>query len=242
MAGLLAMALLTWRNWRPGAGAIFWFLLVSLLLTFQHPMLKSRFMHSWIAAEGGLAGVGLTAAVPLLAWKRSWFARILFGASLVVIGAHLPFALQTGHAPEGGIDAMKLTTLPVVEAYLPLLREADNPALLSNMPIRDLQAWSYQEAFGRQRFSVDIRKLGPDTSTHRSVLENWFKTAPHDAVVLVDIEADSPFFTRTIENRDMTVLRTMMAEQTNFRQEMDQQLNNMKVRITVWRRVRSQEL
>jgi len=236
MAGLLGAALLTWRNWRAGSGAVFWFLLVSAFLTFQHPMLKSRFMHSWIAAEWVFAGVGLAAAVQLLACKRAWFVPALGIVGLMFIGAHSPYLLEPGHSPEGGIDANKLCTLPVVEAYLPSLSEARNPALLSNMPIRDLQAWSYQQAFGRQRFNVDIKKLGADVSTQRGVLENWFKSMTNDMVVLVEIAPDSRHFSKTTENRDMATLRTMMNEQTSFRQEMDRELPDVKVRVTVWRR------
>src|SRR5207248_3142699 len=50
VAGMVLLGLVSWRKLKPGAAALIFFLFFPACVVCQHPMLKNRMMHSFIAS------------------------------------------------------------------------------------------------------------------------------------------------------------------------------------------------
>ena len=63
---VMAAAIFKRSQLKPGSAALLFFFLIAACLTCQHPMLKHRFLHSWIAAGWIIGAIGLISAM------RAW--------------------------------------------------------------------------------------------------------------------------------------------------------------------------
>lgn len=190
--GLVALLL---RRLRPGSAAVFALLAIALVLAAHHPNRKSRFLHSWLPAMwvAAGAGVGAVAAVrPPISRRLS-----VLGTAGVAL-AQLPAYWSPGGAPEGGVPAVaKPTLFRLTDAYLPLLGQAERPAVLSNVPLKFLARWTYLERYGRAVRPVtevpgfDAARRGPGNG---ELFLRWLATTNCDAIVLVQLPQDSPWY------------------------------------------------
>lgn len=232
---LAGLAVLSLASWKRGGAVVLCFLFISAILTFQHPMLKYRFLHSWIAALWVTAGVGLACALLVLARYRHLLQVGSSAAVLTLWAFHGHYLWQPGHAQEGGASLTKLSTLPVAEAYLPMLAASREPTLVANLPIQSLLSWTYQERYQHPSFATNIRKFEAAAPNLPAIFERWLKSTRSDCLVLIDVLPDSPYFTVTIDNRDLAPLRAFLAETKVFHEERDW-VTAERVRVTVWRR------
>jgi len=233
---MLVLGLLAWRKLKPGASALILFLFISTYLACQHPMLKNRFMHSWIAAAWIVGAVGLVAAVQEIAafvaraW-RPWTAGV---ACAVLIGLHSTALLRLGHAEEGGLKPELPSPLRITDTYLSALADARNPTILSNVSTRFLWTWTFIEHHHHQNFAAEIKNFRSYESSPQQV-KNWLDTTRSDALVLIDIHPGTMYDWKTDEYVDLSAFKQALAEQTVWvlaqRWEMPEG-----VTITLWKR------
>jgi hypothetical protein len=236
VAGMLLLALLAWRDLKPGAAALLFFLLIATYLTCQHPMLKNRFMHSWTAAAWVLGSVGLVYAVQAIAGivsqsLRPWAAGI---ACTVLIGLQILGFFASAHAQEGGMKPAEPSPLRITDTYLPALADAKNPTILSDVSARFLWTWTFIEAHRHHNFAAELKNFKSYEGNPEQV-KRWLESTRSDALVLIDIRPGSTFDWRTDEYVDLAAFHQALAEQTAWhlaeRWEMPEG-----VTITLWKR------
>jgi hypothetical protein len=239
VAGFALVGLSTARWWRPGGVAAGTFLVLSALLTFQHPNLRERFLHSWIAIGWVIAGVGIATMVAAF-WRRSKVVNGFLSIAVVgTLGALLvPYATVAGTAVEGGARPDLPCGLTIADGFLPSLADVRQPTLLSNSNAVFFLSWTYRERYPHRPFATEIRNYGVDPTADRDLVRDWLTKTRSDAIVLIDIAADSPCYAGSPENRDYDVLRACLAETTTFAIAERRSLPD-KVTITIWRRVSS---
>ena len=240
--GLLAMvlALFNRRMLEPGAAGLLFFFLIAAYLTCQHPMLKYRFMHSWIAAGWIIGAVGLIYCVQALAgligeaW-RPWAAAVV---GVLMIALHGPAFLQPGRSQEGGVKPDQASPLRITETYLPALSDAENPTILSNVSTRFLWTWTFIEQHHHQNMAAEIKNFksfegNPAAATH------WLETTRSDALVLIDIRPGTIYDWKTDEYVDLAAFHEALAGQSVWtlgrRWEMPEGVS-----ITLWRKRQGQ--
>ena len=234
--GMLALGLLAWRSLKPGASALILFLLISTYLACQHPMLKNRFMHSWIAAAWIIGAVGLIYAVQQIAGmvSREWRPWAGGVACAVLIGLHSPALMDPGRAQEGGLKPNEPSPLSITDTYLPALADARHATILSNVSTRFLWTWTFIEQHHHQSFSAEIKNFKAIEGNPDPV-RNWLATTRSDALVLIDIRPNTTFDWKTDEYVDLTAFKQVLAEQTTWvlahRWEMQEG-----VTITLWKK------
>lgn len=235
---LAGVALLLWRGTRPGAGALLAFVLAAALLTFQHPMWKYRFMHSWAASLWLLAGVGVALAANLmgrfLRIGPAWFAApavALFAWFLV------PTMRPPGDAFEGGLRFDRASFLVLHRAYLPSLAPSRDCTIVCNVPVWFSTDWTMLEQYGRSiRFSNHIEGYAGGTENDAAVLEAWHAVSASDTIVLIDVAKESPFYEPSL---DLAPLRRFLESHANdYQLEETWNLHEGTV-ITRWARLRS---
>ena len=103
---MAVLGLLAWRRLEAGRVGAVRLPAHRIYLTCQHPMLKNRFMHSWIAAVWVIGAVGLVYAVQQdrRAWSRGWRPWVAGLACTALIGLPAPALLEPAHAQEGGLS------------------------------------------------------------------------------------------------------------------------------------------
>jgi hypothetical protein len=231
----LALAATMFFSFRKGSGAVVAFLLISFLLACQHPLLKNRFMVSWVMMVWVLGAAGLASALYYLCARRAALhTGALAIAALALLGAHGTHYWQPGHCFEGGVNFDRPSTLSVPAAYLPALKDSRHPTILSNLPIQGLLSWTYQERYDRQQFDADIRNFEQDAD-YPAVFARWLKSTPSDTVVLVDVHRRSPLYSPTTANRELRPLQRFLASSGIFEQRQDV-MTAEKVRVTIWSR------
>lgn len=224
------------RGARRGAAALLCFFLGAAFLTCQHPMLKYRFLHSWIAAGWIIGAVGLIFCVRALvgwiapAWRNS-SARI---ACSLLIAAHAPALLAPGHAQEGGLKADRPSPLRITDAYLPALASAKNPTILSNVSARSLWTWTFIEAHGRQNVVAEIKNF-KSFAGQPALVQRWLETTPGDALVLIDVHPGSVYDLRTDDYVDLAACHAALGQQSAWAQSERWELPEG-VSITLWRK------
>jgi hypothetical protein len=232
-AVLLAFAVITIRNFRPGAAVVLWFLLIGAVLTCNHTNRKHRFLHTWIPAlwvAGGMGAAGLAGG----RWLRDERLRSRSAAALAlgVVLTQVPGWIQPGHAGEGGLNPNRGSTLDLTDAYLADLADAKHPAILSTMPIKHLTRWTYQERYrGRERLETDIKHLGDSAAENQRAFDRWLETTPCDKLVFVDIPAGTAYAESLPET---PLLRELIEQQTVFQCVRRQVLPQYECTITVW--------
>ena len=236
MAGVALVAL---RTWRPGGLAAVTFLFVGAMLTFQHPMLKDRFVHSWLAIGWVMAGVGF-ATIAAAPWWRSRIANgvlALVGLG-VLIPLLVPHAIEAGTASEGGRNRDRPSILAISDAYLPSLADVREPTIVSNSHAMFFVSWTFLERYPHHPYGTEIRGYGLDPARNREAVRTWLAKTRSDAIVLIDIAKESPYFNVSPENRDYAELRKGLAESPTFAVTDEWTLTDG-VTITMWRRVSS---
>ena len=237
--GMLALGFFCWHRLKPGASALFFFFLVATYLTCQHPMLKNRFLHSWIAAGWILGAVGLVHAVQELAGliapsSRAWAAGI---TCAVVIGLHGPALLEPGHAQEGGIKTHEPSPLRITDTYLPALADAKDPTILSNVSTRFLWTWTFIEYHRHQNFAAEIKNFKSYENNPQQV-KRWLDTTRSDTLVLIDIHPGSTFDWPTDEYVNLSAFKQVLAEQSAFVRAQQWEMPEG-VTITLWKKTPS---
>jgi hypothetical protein len=190
VAGLALLALAV-PNKRVGILWVAAFLVVAILLTAPHPNRKSRFVHSWLPAAWVLAGCG----VGVLAQSR-WKPWGVGLASLIV-ATQLPALTARASAPDAGPRRDRPTALELTEVYLPQLADARQVAVLSNVPLKFLARWTYQDRYGRPgRMLTEVPGFDATkvTDSNSSAMSSWLATTPIDTIVLVELPATSPWY------------------------------------------------
>ena len=242
LGGMLILSLLTWPKLKPGSAAVFFFFMIAVYLTCQHPMLKNRFMHSWIAAGWVLGAVGLVAAVQFLAGlvappARVWAAAV---ACAVLIGLHIPALFEPGHAQEGGIKSNEPSPLRITDTYLPALADAKNPTILSNVSTRFLWTWTFIEQHHHQNMAAEIKNFKSYEGNPEQA-KRWLETTRSDALVLIDIRPFSTYDWKTDEYVDLTAFKQALAEQNTWLLAEHWELPEG-VTITLWKKTASPQV
>jgi hypothetical protein len=108
---------------------------------------------------------------------------------------HLPVALQGGHSEEGGPVPDAPTTFELTDRFLPVLKGAEHPLIMSNQPLAPLVRWTYLDWYPRQtRPEIDIKNFGKSsTEDNRAIFAHWLATTRCDDVVYIHIRPGSPF-------------------------------------------------
>ncbi len=236
LGGMVVLALLAWRKLKPGAAALFFLLLLAIFLTCQHPVLKNRLMHTWIASAWILGSIGLVYAVQeiagLLSTKaRPWAAGC---ACVILISLQTPGLLEPGRAQEGGLKPTEPSPLRIPDTYLPALADAKNPTILSNVSARFIWTWTFIEYHHHQNMAAEIKNFksydgDPDAAKH------WLATTRSDALVLIDIHPGTTYDWKTDEYVDLTAFQQALAEQTMWVQSQRWEMPEG-VTITLWKK------
>jgi hypothetical protein len=234
---LLALAACAWPRLRPGSGGAFFVFLVGACLTCQHPMMKNRFLHSWIALGWVLAAVGLVGAARqaagwLAAGLRPWGAAL---ACALAVLAQAPALVGPGWAQESGVRPARPPALAITDAYLPALEGARQPTILGNMPLRFLAGWTFAERHGRRRVTVEVKDFKDKVQHDEERVRRWLAGTPSDALVLIDVHRDSPYFVATPENVDLGTLEQVLGAGGPFVRARRWELPE-RVSITLWTR------
>jgi hypothetical protein len=235
LAGAAGVALLAAWKLRRGSLALACFLLISVYLTCQHPMLKYRFLHSWVAAGFVLGAVGLVFVIHRLVGViskelRPWASGI---ACALLVGLHAPVLLEPGHAQEGGLNAREPSPVRITEAYLPALADARQPAIVANVSARFLWTWTFIERHHHQNVMTDIKNLRSFEDARAA--KHWLDTTPCDALVLIDIRPGTAFYWKTKEAVDLSALRQAVSRHAAWIQTQSWELPDG-VSIGLWTR------
>lgn len=214
LAGMLVLGLLAWRKLQPGASALMIFLLIATYLTCQHPMLKYRFMHSWIAVAWVVGAVGLIYTVQQIIglvsrdW-RPWAAGI---TCATMIGLLAPALLEPGRAQEGGLKPNEPSPLRITDTYLPALADARNPTIISNVSTRFLWTWTFIEQHHHHNVAAEIKNFKAFEDNPAQV-KQWLDSTRSDALVLIDIRPGTTYDWKTNEYVDLSAFKQTLAAQ-----------------------------
>jgi hypothetical protein len=236
-AGMLLLGLLCWRACKPGSAALCCFFLVAVYLTCQHPMLKNRFMHSWIAAGWVLGAVGLVYAVQELAGRisascRPWAAGAVCLGLMVLMS---PAFVEAGHAQEGGIKKDFPVPLVIPETYLPELADAGHTTIFCNVSTRFMLAWTFIEHHHHRHFNAEIKNFKANFENNPQQIQRWLAGTASDTLVVIDIHPHTIFDLPTDEYVDLTALKQVLEQQTVFKPARRWELPEG-VTITMWKR------
>ncbi len=236
IAMLLALAVLALPRLKAGSGGVFMVFFVGMCLTCQHPMLKHRFMHSWIATSWVLASVGLIYTIQLAAGLvserlRPWAAGLACMAALWPLA---PAFVADGRAAESGIHPCHPPALTITDTYLPALEGCKQPTILGNMPMKFLTAWTFEERLGHRRVTLDVKDFKDRIEHNEEQVRRWLTTTPSDTLVLIDIHPDSPYFVSSNDNVDLSTIEHVLARGP-FQQAQRWELPEH-VSITLWKR------
>jgi hypothetical protein len=239
LAAGLILALIAWRSLKPGTAALFCFLFIAIYLTCQHPMLKHRFMHSWIAAVWIVSAVGLVHAAQRIAgWaSNTWQPWAAGGVCAVLVALHSPALLDVAHAQEGGLKPELPSPLCITDTYLPHLADARQPTIVSNVSTRFLWTWSFIEHHRHQSMAAEIKNFKAFENDPEPA-KNWLATTRSDALVLIDIRPQSTFDWKTKEYVDLTAFKQALAEQSVWSIAQRWELPEG-VTITLWKKKES---
>lgn len=223
-SALVVVALALWAAWsgfrkqlRPGAGAVFWLVAISIVLSAHHPNRKSRFLHSWLGAAWVAAGVGAVSLVGSRAGRTQYARSGLAGLVGAMALMHLPGLSATPHAPEGGIEAGRPSTLEVTDSYLTALEHSRKAAVFSNLPMKALAHWTYTRRFGRPgRVETDIKGFDPAAPDNHDAFQKWLATTSCDTLVYVDIPGGTAFHVVVPGATGMNQYGKLLEEQTLF--------------------------
>ncbi len=223
------------RRSKPQSGMVVLivFCVVALITTVAHPNRKSRFLHSLMPLTWVLAGVGVALLAECVARQRRWLATVMTGAIVVSQFGNLS---AVAHAPEGGVQLQRPSALVLSDAYLPQLESSSHPAILSNIPLRFLARWTYQERYNRTvRPTTEIPGYDP-AGAHGNfeTLESWLATSLTDAVVLIDVSPVSPWYVKVPGTGGLADMPRLVHQLTHWTRSWQQEING--ATVEVWKR------
>jgi hypothetical protein len=218
VVGLFVLAVIGIRGLRPGAAAILVFVVISALLTLQHPMAKNRFLHSWVACLWVAAGIGLIQGLRIAfkLWPRqaSWAYGLVAALFVGSLGGAF---FKPGHAQEGGLRLDRPTTLALARVYLPELKHSRDVALFCNVQTNFELRWTYLEAFRRTRnLTTEIKGYDPKITSAEMVAADWLAATKTDAVVVLDVPKTSPLYTPSPMASDVQPILRALENQNSF--------------------------
>jgi hypothetical protein len=230
----LGLAVLGLLKWRAGAGTVVCFLALAFLATSQHPVLKNRHVHSWVAVLWVVGAAGLVHTLVATARQRATAANVVAAClAVAVVGGHWSHWLAPGRAEEGGLRPELISALYIPETYLPALQEARSPTVLANVYSPPFLSWTYQEMLGRRKIATEIKGFSA-TQPDVNAVRTWAQTTTSDALVLIEVPRDSQFFSTPRSNLDLSVLRGFLtSHNTGFELTQEWTLPEQ-VRITMW--------
>ena len=236
-AGMLLLGVLCWRAYKPGSAILFFFFLIAMYLTCQHPMLKNRFMHSWIAVGWIIGAAGLVCAVQAIARAISarWQPWSAAAVCALVVGLHCSTFLEPGHAQEGGIKRDYASPLVIPDAYLSHLADAKEPTLFCNVSIRFMLSWTFIERHHHQRFNADIKNYRANFENNPEQIQRWLKATRSDTLVVIDVHPGTEFYWKTDEFVDLTALKQVLAQSPAFTRTQQWELPEG-ITITLWKK------
>jgi hypothetical protein len=239
---MLALGLISWRVLKPGASALMFFFLIATYLTCQHPMLKYRFMHSWIAAGWIIGAIGLIYGVQALAGLigEAWRSRAAAFVCVLAVALHGPALLDPGHAQEGGVKLNEPSPLRITDTFLPALADAKNPTILSNVSTRFLWTWTFIEEHHHQNMAAEIKNF-KSFDGNPEPARRWLETTRSDALVLIDIRRFTTYDWKTDEYVDLAAFHQALAEQTVWVQSRRWEMPEG-VSITLWKKPSSPQV
>jgi hypothetical protein len=238
-AGLAGVGLVSRRSWQAGGRAVVLFLLLSAVLTVLHPNHKGRNLHSWLAAEWALAGVGAAAlvygrATARRAHLRPWAAGVCVAALACLLS---PAGLKAGHALEGGPHPHHPSWLDATDAYQGELDEPHRALLLTTASIKPQTQWTYLERHGSfdrlEQHWWGFAELGGD---NRQGFLHWLKTTSCDTVVCLDGYRKRPGEEPAPETLIHAELIGLLPQQKRFRLVKERDFPALGLRVQVWRR------
>ncbi|MFO0841094.1 MAG: glycosyltransferase family 39 protein [Gemmataceae bacterium] len=233
LLGLVALAVLMARRFRPGNAAVFLVLAVGAFLSMQHAMTKHRFAHTWAAVAWVVAIAGLFALLSRLGRASRWVAA---ATALAVVGLQAPAYLEPGRAQESGAKGDLANPLAITGAYLPSLADARHSTIMSNVPARYLFGWTFVEAHGHTRFATAIKQFRERLQHDPEGLRRWLAETPSDALVLVEVLPHSPHAPElTLEPADLETMKQVLRGQAVFTRAHRWDLPEG-VSITLWRK------
>ncbi|MBX7104108.1 MAG: glycosyltransferase family 39 protein [Gemmataceae bacterium] len=233
VAGLALLAVFA-PNRRAGILGVAAFLLVAILLTAPHPNRKSRFVHSWLPAAWVLAGCG----VGVLA--RSQWKPWGVGFASLIVATQLPALTARASAPDAGVRRDRPSALELTDSYLPHLADARKVAVLSNVPLKFLARWTYQDLYdrpGRMLTEVPGFDATRIADGNHHAMSAWLTTTPIDTIVLIELPATSPWYVPVPGCAGLEqigpILRSVSGWKMTFREELS---NRGGATVSVWKR------
>jgi len=232
--GMLVLGLLCWRKLKPGASALMFFFLIAIYLTCQHPMLKHRFMHSWIAAGWIIGAIGLIYSVQAIAGLigQAWRSGAAWSVCVLLVALHGPALLETPHSQEGGLKPEQPSPLCITDTYLQAIKDAKNPTILSNVSTRFLWTWTFIEEHRHQNMAAEIKNFRSFDGNPEPA-RRWLETTRSDALVLIDIRPRSTYDCPTDEYVELAAFHQALAEQSVWVQSKRWEMPEG-VSITLW--------
>jgi hypothetical protein len=192
-------------------------------------MARHRFAHTWITAGWVLAAVGCFA---LLRRGPGWLAGL---ACLAVPLLHLPSYVSPGHADEAGRKPDRVCSLVITDAYLPELAGVRHTTIISNIPAKQLLAWTFLQTHRHTRFTTGAPRFKERLERDAAALTAWLEQVRSDALVVIDAQPGSPLMVQVPETADLTTLSAVLERQQVFARERDWYLPEG-VTIRLWRK------
>lgn len=220
---------------RRGAGLVFLFLAIAALLTADHPMVKSRFVHSWIAALYLTSGLGVATLL-------AWLARLSLTASRVGAAATCAAALivlvptltTRGRAQESGVRPQMTSTLDVTDPLVAALPTGRVVQIVSN----EAECWTLQWACLEKLRKPSLVRLDirgyRRTERDPAAIAPWLASTDAEVIAMVDIPPGSPFHSG-YGAIALEPVRAALANDSRFSVTIDRVLPRGE-RITVWQR------
>lgn len=236
MAAVLTLiALVGVLRSRREAMVLFVLLGVAAALTFDHPMVKARFLHSWIGVLYLTAGIGVDVLLNMLHARSVMLARAAAGIVIGLLACFLAPAFVTrGHAQESGLRADAASTLDLTTPLVQLLPTGKSTQLVSN----EAECWTLQWAVLEKLrvpslISLDIKGYRR-TQRDPAALTPWLANTPCEVIAIIDVPNHSPFFTG-YGGIDLGPVRAVLSSDPRFEITSDRTLTHGE-RITVWQR------
>jgi hypothetical protein len=194
VAGLAALAWLGCRRMKPGAGAVLSFLCLAMVLTVLHPMLKNRFLHSWVAASWVVAGAGFAYVLRVIFGNHERLARGIGIACVGALALYLaPAFVAPGRAQESGVQPHLPTFFEITRSYEPHVDPVHRVQIVCSQIESHGLRWVHLEKAPRPAL-VGMDIPGFNLNNHDpQAIRKWLKNTKADALVLVDLGANSRF-------------------------------------------------
>lgn len=220
---------------RRDAIVLFVLLGVTAVLTFDHPMVKSRFLHSWIGVLYVAAGIGFGVLLGLLHARSVMLARAAAAVVVASVACTLAPAFVTrGRAQESGLRTDAASTLDLTTPLVRSLPAGKRTQIVSNEAECWTLQWAALEALRAPALvSLDIKGYRR-TKRDPQAIGPWLANTPCEVIAIIDVPNHSPFFTG-YGGIDLGPVRAALTNEPRFEITNDRTLTRGE-RITVWQR------